>query len=128
VQAWESIRTAYCYVQTVPTVDASVYVLYIEPLQVGQVEGDRRVAILDLLTIPAGDHNSYDPADRPDGRRMPYGTSWPPNRLEVVTTLATINSGWVGTGVFMVIEPEGEFDLWVTVPGGAADLIAVVQS
>lgn len=147
VQAWESIRTVYAMVRTAPVGattfngDANaaivVYVCYISPAGV--------VGLIDTLVIDTGEFTSYDSANAPDGRQMPYHSLWqavapnsdfPPNLLPVLTgaldAFGNLQLGFaISTTTTVPFAPDGTIDFIVAQVGtsiAGSNLTVVVQT
>ena len=131
VQAWESVRCAYAYVKTPSTgADIVVSTVYIAP---GDTESIRPVGLIDRVTIPAGSYESFLMSDPPDGRQMPYGSSYPPNLLPYCGGLGALAAPVTPTaGDPVVFAPDGEIDFVIEQVGSegteGADLMLTVQT
>lgn len=137
VQAWESIRTLYTYLQQSGGA-AIVDIMYITP------DGGT-AALLDQLTITDGDIDSFPPDDSPDGRQMPYHVTgaggwvsvdqdYPPSLLPVCSGALDVNGKLqlpitpsASSGV--IFSPDGFIDaIVVGVTGSPGTIIGVAQT
>ncbi len=144
VQAWESIRTVYGYCTQAPSgsavydgvfvngsAAAVIYALYIEPLQVGGTDANRRVALIEQINFADNALNSFPASNPPNGRQMPYNRTWPPNVLPVVGTNGSLALPFTPTGQTIIFSPDGEIDFIVAQVGSGvagSNFTMVVQT
>lgn len=130
VQAWETIRSVYCWLETAPVGVASLgdfaivlHVMYVRPAL-------DRAYLIDTLRIAENETTSYSLDNRPDGRQMPYHnidggwvleTDWPPNLLPYCP------DSWGASGLVLpVIASDNQEDTEVFGPDGFIDAIVEV--
>jgi hypothetical protein len=131
----------------VPAAALVWYLLYVDRRIVGQVEDDRPVGLVAQLAIASGGVCTYDPANPPESRRMPYALNdqakvWPTSTIKSIGTVGTVRAAidayLAGTtpeivlafGSEMVIRQGGEWDQIVVHKGAdvtGSDLTTYVQ-
>ena len=93
--------------KNVPNASCAAYVIYVEPRHPLVAEKDRRVAVIEQITIIEGQYDNFSLQTmglfNPDVRRTPFHLLWPCTHFPVVGTLETLfdlDSGLMREGVF----------------------------